>query len=212
MPLELDTASLRKAFKEVPKLLSTSIKFGYEQIGDDFAEAMSKRFEGSLTGPWKRQAASNQLANRTGNLRRSQRQTVTGSNLDSLKLRATIGNALTAPYAAIQEEGGTVRPKKAGGFLTIPMPDNLTPAGRTKVTRPRSDPSIFVLRTNGRAFLVRKSASGEGLEFLFMLKKQVKIPARLGFGETWTSPKFKENIQRRLQERVDKALRVAGLL
>ncbi|MHC5035434.1 MAG: hypothetical protein ACYTFZ_10400, partial [Planctomycetota bacterium] len=91
MPLELDTASLRKAFKEVPKLLSTSIKFGYEQIGDDFAEAMSKRFEGSLTGPWKRQAASNQLANRTGNLRRSQRQTVTGSNLDSLKLRATIG-------------------------------------------------------------------------------------------------------------------------
>lgn len=211
MPLEFDTAKLQLAIKQVPKLLNTSMKEGFEQIGLDFENRMQDRFSGQLTGPWKRNEGD-KLANRYGNLRRSIRKPVTGTTLNNLKLRATIGDAVTAPYARIQEEGGTVKAKKPGGFLTIPMPANLTPTGRTRVQRPRTDKSIFVLRVDRRAFLVRKSASGEGLQFLFLLKKQVKIKPRLGFKKTWFSEENRLSIQRTLQFRLDKALKVAGLL
>ena len=211
MPLEMDSEKLRQAFDKVPRLLNVSVKEGLRKIGMDFENAMQERFRGQLSGPWKRNRGDT-LANRQGSLRRSIRTPVTGSTLSNMRLRATVGDAISAPYARIQEEGGTVRPKKAGGFLTVPMPDNLTPTGRTKTQRPRSDPSIFVTRVKGNAYLVRKSAGGEGLEFLFLLKKQVKIKPRLGFKETWFSEGNAKSIQTTLQRRVDKTLKVAGLL
>jgi len=209
----LNTQLFRKAVEKVPKLLFTSLKYGFQIIGDDFEKAMAPQFGNPLSGKWKRQPAPDKLANRTGNLQRSQRQVVSGTNLGNLKLRATIGNALTKDYASIQETGGTIRPKKPGGFLTIPMPKNLTGAGRVRVKNPKGKENIFLLRKGSRAFLVRKSTSAEsGLEFLFTLKKQVKIPARLGFNKTWNSRKFQNNIVSTVQKRMVKALDVAGLL
>lgn len=219
MPLELNADKFLKAKQQVPNLLRKSLKFGLQEIGDRFQFLMNRdQFSGKLTGKWRRNRSKKKLANRSGALRRSQNFTVRGLSTDSLTLRATIGDALTAPYARLQEKGGTIVPKRAKA-LTIPMPDNLTPSGQARFPRAKGMQGVFLLKTKKGAFLVRKSAGfdpfgGSGqkqLEFLWMLKKKVTIPPRLRFVATWESTSFERWRTAKLNARVAKALEKAGL-
>lgn len=88
----------------------------------------------------------------------------------SLVLKA--GNRTSIRYARMQEEGGTIRPKK-GRFLAIPMSNAKTAAGVPRWPTPRAVPGLFALNLRGRIFLVRKQ--GAGLEFLYRLKESVRI-------------------------------------
>jgi len=130
--------------------------------------------------------ATTKLHVRTGALKRSLRFNSRGSELNTLVSWVRAGSSSTAhdvPYAHIQEYGGTIRAKRAyrgvqgGAYLNIPLPANKTGAGVTRQTAKQ------VFRNGGRIIKSRRGnylvVSKIGVP-LFVLKKSVKIPPRLG--------------------------------
>jgi hypothetical protein len=120
---------------------------------------------------------------RTGALRRSIQNIVTGNDMNSLY--GSIWSDLI--YAPLQEFGGTIRPKNnkyakvpGGPYINIPLPPNKTPAGVMRSTARQ------VFASGG---YIAKSKAGNWIVFnvtrepMFVLVKQAKIPPRLGMGQ-----------------------------
>ena len=116
-----------------------------------------------------KQNAKNNLHVRTGALRDSIKQKVTGGDLNTL--RASVFT--TSKYAPVQEFGTKDKPikAKAGGALTIPMQENKYPSGVTK------KPVREVFNEGG--FISYGIIWLEDVP-MFLLVKQVKIPPRFG--------------------------------
>lgn len=134
------------------------------------------------------------LQNRSGALRRSiDNEFATPASLRA----ATFSRGV--PYAAIQETGGTVKPRR-GKYLTVPMRGALTNAGVVrKAARPvrgssgwetaglvpgAADRRTFIL-DRGRGPRIYVRGSDGRLLPLWTLKKQVRIEGRLGFMDAW---------------------------
>ncbi len=101
-----------------------------------------------------------------------------GDDLDSLLVRTFSAGV---PYAAIQEEGGEVRPKTAQ-WLTIPLAAAKSPAGIAKGSA-RSFSDTFFRMIGDRLFIFQKQ--GDEVVPLFRLVKSVRIKGTLGFFKTW---------------------------
>lgn len=91
---------------------------------------------------------------------------------DTKVIKSEIGTGIppqkTVKYARIQEKGGKIKPKKAK-MLTIPLPGIKGKAANY--------PNSFIIKSKkGNVLIVEKS--GKGLRPLFVLKKEVTIPAR----------------------------------
>jgi hypothetical protein len=158
-------------------------------------KAVPKAFKKIVTG-WaaesvrelKRSASSMQKSGsgrKTGQLARSVGMKVSGKAEDELNVQVGtgIGGGITSKYARIQDEGGTIKPKNKK-YLAIPLPG-------TKGV-PANFPDAFVIRSAaGNLLLVqrkwKKVRGGEnsrqtgGLELLFALKKEVRLPATFWF-------------------------------
>lgn len=82
------------------------------------------------------------------------------------------------PYANIHETGGTITPKRTK-YLAIPLKAALTPGGDLR-QKPRDYNNTFVMKTkNGNLIIAQKQGSRMSrIVSLFILKKQVHIPAR----------------------------------
>lgn len=110
---------------------------------------------------------------RTGNLRRSLQE----SRAKKVQERgdAVIGTVGTnMEYAAINEYGGTIRPKKSK-WLTVPLKDALTAKGVAR-GKPRDfKDTFFAMSKNGNLIMFGKSMVGGSVVPLFALKKEVKI-------------------------------------
>jgi len=136
-----------------------------------------------------RKAASNthkqitrhsELHRRTGQLMRSIHLTVKGDTLDKISGAVfSEGNR----YARIQETGGVIKAKNAyrgvqgGPYLNIPLSANKTAAGAMRQTAKQ----VFqgggsIIRSRRGNYIVMSSMGVP----MFVLKKQVVIPARLG--------------------------------
>ena len=116
------------------------------------------------------------------------RTSVTGTKLSSL--RASIYSAanvggIPVAYAPIHEYGGTIKAidkytgVPGGPYLNIPTGSNKTAAGVMKMS------AKMVFDDGG---YIQKSKAGNwgvflGSQMMFVLKKQVKIPARLGMAD-----------------------------
>lgn len=115
------------------------------------------------------------LHRRTGNLARQVAFTIEGGQE---KITGRVGIIKSGPataYAAIHVTGGIIRPRK-GQFLTVPLSAALTAAGVARFSA-RQVPGAFFLRSKrGNLLLVRRIAGG--IEPLFVLKRQVRIPKR----------------------------------
>jgi len=122
------------------------------------------------------------LHRRTGNLARA-----VGWELQqgAEKVTGRVGIIKQGPalkYSMIHMSGGVLRPTH-GQWLTIPLPAMLTSAGVARGTA-RSVPNSFFIRSKrGNLLLVRKRPGG--IEPLFVLKREVRIPKR----DFFTGPK-----------------------
>ena len=149
------------------------------------------------------------LNRRTGSAARSIKTSVKGSSLDNLS-GVVYGDATLAPYLGVHETGKTIRAKKAyrrlpgGPYLNIPIGENLTPAGVMRQN------AREVFQSGGRIVGTRSSgyvvidAIGEPM---FVLKKSVVIPARLGAAEL-ARDEFRllsEDLNRIIDEATDNA-------
>lgn len=115
----------------------------------------------------------------------------------------------TSPYARLQEHGGTVRPRQAQ-FLAIPMPGTaLTPSGKPRffspLRRSLAGRQTFV-QTSKKGSKILFERRGEKLIPLFVLKRQTRVPGRLGVAEEWANylPRFDEDTANDIQACLDR--------
>lgn len=153
------------------------------------------------------------LKRRSGALARSLRRTPAVGGPLGIEATSRIGRGV--PYAGIHEDGGTVKPKRRR-FLTVPFGAALTAAGvqrktaklerfgggfRTRGRVPgSSDRRTFIYR-KGRTAIIAVPGAGDSIVPLYALKRRVRIPARLGFVDTWRKqkPKRERMIRREAQ-------------
>lgn len=108
------------------------------------------------------------LKTRSGHLRRS----ITGRTFKDQLIYTIIGSGIfgrkAVKYARKLEKGGIIRPKKAK-MLTIPLPGIKGKAANF--------PKAFIIKSKKGNILLVEKRGKKGLRPLFVLKKQVKIPA-----------------------------------
>jgi phage gpG-like protein len=163
---------LQKKLERIRKEVYPASKEGFQKWSRDALNTFKLRRLSGKPG----------LHPRTGDLRRSFRQRVRGTQLQDLEARFTT----RSKYARIHEEGGKVVPVNAK-MLAIPFPDGpaLTPAGAGRYASPLrqslpADVSFFTKKVAGVLFLFGRKEGGE-VEPWYILKKQVRIKPRLGF-------------------------------
>lgn len=124
------------------------------------------------------------LNRRSGQLFKSIQTDVSGSNLDNLHASVFTDSIYAPPH----ETGATIKAKNAylgvpgGPFLNIPGKANKTAAGvMRKTAKQVFDDGGFVM---GRTVMRGGDDEARRYDVMFFLKKQVKIPKRLGMIET----------------------------
>lgn len=180
LTITVDARAVDRALKESPDRVRDSMTRSFRRIGIKWEGSVKKGFTG-----YSGQSGS-RLQNRSGNLRRSiQFRVGNPKRLDDLTLRMLAGGG-AAPYAHSQEYGAVIKPKKRK-YLTIPMPDALTPSGVVKgsalirgsggkFTTDMGRTFIFK-SASGNLFVAVKPGSGSGrLRLLYILKKSVTLP------------------------------------
>lgn len=144
----------------------------------------SRMVKERLSGP-----RPGKLGRRTGAAASAVKARVEGANTDRPRLVAFVERR--AFYLKIHETGGTIRAKRARN-LAIPVGPALTKAGVSKNTSPRKSavPLMFWISRKGNKLLVEARTQSSGVKQLkfpmkvhYVLKRQVTIPARLGFRE-----------------------------
>lgn len=212
----VDPAGLARVKRKIPSLgtaLANRTKQALKSHGNVWLGRMQSQFSAPLT-PFGQPNTNTKLHNRTNFLRNSMRSKVEGNKLKNLGLVMKSDS----PYARIQELGGTIR-ARGGGFLAIPIDDNLTPAGVPRWESPlnpeivdgfflqgkRTGTLFYVRRTRGKN--KKSQTEFENLEFLFALVKSVEIPgpqskkrmkSRLGMIENAFGSRARKTLRKRL--------------
>jgi hypothetical protein len=155
--LEITAEGMRKnqAVRNLPKAArkqASQWAAGLVKAAKTSAAGMKKSGQGRKTG---------QLARSVGMAVRS----------DGLSQEITVGTGISGDksviYARIQDQGGTIRAKKK--YLTIPMPGIL---GRAS-----NYPDSFIIRSKAGNPLIVERKGKSGMRVLFVLKREVTLPA-----------------------------------
>ena len=162
--LTVDTSKFMRAVGRIPGAAKYARREICDQLGKRFiADFIRKAFAGRP-----------RLKNRTGNLRRSfGHQIVERQDGTQVLVRSN------SQYAALQEHGGTVTPKRSK-WLTIPVGPALTAAGVARGPARSFDLSFRPTKSPATALLV----NAKGVVY-FVLKKSAKVPPRLKMRASW---------------------------
>lgn len=182
--------AFEKKLKKIPSLLVKNARTEINNSMRDFQIEMQNRMRAGDGG----------LSRRNGALARSFHVVpATGNDLFQLEATATIGGA-SAPYAVIQEFGGTVRPTR-GQFLAVPILGALTKAGRLKQSMVGflgQIPNVFIAtsKVSGKATAFQRVSKRRAVP-IATLRRYVTMRPRLGFFDTWNKLKFKREVRMR---------------
>lgn len=97
-------------------------------------------------------------------------------------------------YMTVQEHGAIIRPRNAK-YLAIPLPAALNSNGTPRKTGPREWRNTFIAKSRaGNLIIFLKT--GRDIVPLYVLKKRVRLPARLGLRSEMRAqrPRFRLNI------------------
>lgn len=172
---------LNKDFKRAGPVLKRELKRYLETI----ATALARRHG----NPWPGGTTAKTLSRRSGkgmtSIRRSVR--VTGNTIETV--RGRIGGS---KIMAVHEKGATIRARRAT-YLTIPLPEALNSNGTPKRRSARDWSRTFVAKSRQGNLLIFQRR-GREIVPLYVLKREVKIPPRLGMAETIekTLPLFRD--------------------
>lgn len=210
---EVDTGPLVRAFEAQPRELSKALARVLLQLGIAHENVIKRnRFR-----PYRGEAYDDGLQRRSGALANAYQLKRPRSQATAQGLEVVAGirrGVRGSQYAALQEFGGTIRPKRAQ-YLTIPLAAALTPSGvlsgRYKIRREggrfvTDAGETFLFRSKGGNLLIgiksrgvakgfigpgmpRALATGRGssreLKAFYVLRKSVTVPARFGFFAAW---------------------------
>jgi len=193
--IELDWRG--KRYKDVERglrAMSTDIEQEFEKIGPlvrrilkDYMAGVVRSVQQRTTTPYPSGTSATgrfpgTLSKRSGKLSASlnpSRIATSGAIASNLEVSFTLTG-----IASVHERGATIRPKRAK-YLTVPLPPALTGRGLPKKPSARDWKNTFVLKSKkGNLLIVQKKGKNE-LTPLYVLKKSVTIPKRLGFEEAF---------------------------
>ena len=193
--VKIDSRKWTAALRAAPAMIRVGARNALGAIGKTVAGEISRQGLRGRPG----------LKRRTGTLARS---LTTVPSIEGKADKLWVGFVLPgARYAGIHETGGVIR---AGSkLLAIPVGPALTPSGFAKYPGPRSVPDlVFRPSRKGGGVLGKVTGKGDREKFTvwYVLKKEVRIPPRLGFFRTWRAffagPKPKAIIQREVNKAV----------
>jgi hypothetical protein len=162
---------LSNELEKNPKKLTPILRTNLLEYLQAIANALAKK-HGT---PWPGGTTPTTLSKRSGKGVASIKSSVRVSGNSLASIRGLIGGAA---HLRIQETGGTITPKKSK-YLTIPLPAALNANGTPKKKSARQWANTFVIKSKkGNLLIVRKV--GTSIEPLYVLKKSVYIPPRLG--------------------------------
>jgi hypothetical protein len=230
--LDINAARLQNALTYAPETTRKALQRVLLRTGITMENAMARgRFRPYQGGG--RSTLADRLQRRSGSLQRA--FAFERPEVDKLDMRLGFRSGQPGgAYARLQEFGGTIKPKR-GQYLTIPTEEALTPSGILSgkyMIRKSGDRYVtdagetFIFKSRGGNLLIGikglKRPNGEGpprqvalsrgrgdakeLKVFYVLRRSVKVPARLGFFKTWKT--IQEGLLPKLLEReVFKAFR-----
>lgn len=162
------------------KLLQEALRLYPDRLFVSFRKRMLS-FHRRFMSEFKRtkfRNAKSAVQTRSGSLVRSFNSEARGSDINTLTVESfSAGN----PYARIQEEGGTITPKKT--WLTIPLDAARTASGVARGNARSFTDTFFIMTKKKKLLLVQKR--GDEIVPLFILVKKVTLKPRLGFVRMW---------------------------
>lgn len=197
---QINAARVSTVLGRTNDLVRKELQRTLRDVGIFHTRRMQRRFT-SYQG----KSPNDRLQTRSGALRRSFGFELDGTQ--SLSLMAVRMFSAGVPYARTHEEGATIFPKRAR-YLTVPLPSVLTAAGvmrggfkLVKLGRGRYATAdgrpTFIFRSRRGNLIVatrseRQGRSARGslrsdITPLYVLKESVRIPARLGFVDTFNN-------------------------
>lgn len=157
---------------------------------DDVVEAGSRRLlayadevRGTLrdkhSGAWPGGTSEGSLSVRSGGFQRALSQRANLYHIPGgYEARFSIPG-----YMGIHERGGVIRPRRAR-YLTIPLPAALDTRGVALRARARDWPNTFVAKSRAGNLIIFQKRGRRDVVPLYVLKKSVRIPPRLGLTRT----------------------------
>lgn len=152
------------------RVIPTVVKTSMEK----YLRLIAGRLAAKHNQPWKAGGTNNNLYERSGKGMRSV--------IDSVEVidagKDVLGKIGGLWYLRTQETGAVIRAKRSQ-YLTIPLPAALDQRGVPLKRRARDWAHTFIKKSrNGNLLIFQKTA--RGIIPLYVLKKQVRIPKRLG--------------------------------
>lgn len=144
-----------------------------------FMRAVQTALRQRHSTPWRPGGSPpDRLFRRTGSGIEGIRDQVLGRNIETLR------GVLTVPFPlSVHERGATIRARRVR-FLTIPLEAALDSRGVPIRPRARDWPNTFVQRSRRGNLLIFQRRGG-GIVPLYLLKREVRLPARLGVQDTF---------------------------
>lgn len=168
------TATVERGVRKMKKPMENTLNAVFEELKKQHSNRWTP------TGLFGSRLES-KLHRRTGKGLRSIRDSIT---VTENRKKGVVGS-ITAGDLSIHESGGVVRPT-SGKYLAIPTIYVLTGTGRPRVSSPREWPNTFARRTeNGHLFVFQRQR-GNVIIPLYLLKRRVRIPPRLGLRKAVT--------------------------
>ena len=167
------------ALSQIEKGLTQGLKNSVQPVKKELLRALDKvadEMKDRHSTPWRpERSRSGRLFKRSGKGIRGiiRSVKVSGATLGAIKGR--IGAKFPM---SVHEKGAVVRAKNAQ-FLTIPLPAALNSKGIALRKKARDWPNTFVALSRNRNLIIFQKRAG-GIVPLYLLKKSVKIPPRLG--------------------------------
>ena len=164
--------AVKKDWNGSAKVLSRELK----TFLDSVAQALASRHSGG----WPGGTGADTLSKRSGTLVNSIIASVRVNGDTFATIQGSIGS--DAPYAGIQEFGGTIVPKNAK-YLTVPLAAALDGSGVPIYPQARDWPNTFVAKSKAGNLIIFQKR-GTSIVPLYVLKSSVTIPPRLGMKKT----------------------------
>jgi len=161
----------------------------FQHHADELPDLMKRELKLYLSGvaerlavrhgvPWPGGTTATTLSRRSGAL--------VDSILGSVKVDGDLGDIIGhigGIYYAKTHETGAVLTSRHGGYLCIPLPAALNADGTPKMLRPRDWGNTYKMKSKAGNLIIFKRTARKGAGIpLYVLKKSVTIPARLGMG------------------------------
>lgn len=206
--------NLEKAFSREADALEQALEGSAKQVSRELLKGLQKvyqRLAARHGTPWSGDMSgqATDLYKRTGGGLKGIRESIEVNDPNALGL---VAGRISARFPmSVHEKGATIRPKRAQ-YLTIPLPAAMDSRGVPLRKRARDWDNTFVARSRkGNLLIFRKE--GRGIVPLYVLKKEVRIPPRLGMEKDMREnflPYFEKKAFEAISDQFDRIFSGAG--